>query len=651
MLQDNDMKNFLDALTASDDPSIAPAQPASVLASDDGLFSQEIWRLVCSLQIAAAAGDVPQLAPAAAQIILDDVKAVRCADFSQPSKWQKAIAWARAQPALANPAALTASLGREREVIVGNACRRLRARRYKVTIGAYGPHIDEQSRRLIVQSAESLVGVLGGLETANQVLRFLNDAKLYHDGMWLFGETVPGIHQSKHPMVPVGWLFSLGLRHFNRQGNARKPAVAWKSLVDLATDFAAVHDCQRYNQYAGINLHASQVHRALAESTLWREFFSLPQMPPQALRQVLDTLEGILTPEDEAKLGFSARPLFRELNQLINWSANDRLTLHPRAAIAEALPLVHRLTGGPQSVNVEYEDPFSASERTQDRTILFACGKDRVCTLPRALLAAAACELIFRQIWGKLRKRAEIVIKDTLENVIVGACLGKAPTVMGNQEYFVGKSRFEIDAATRDDDHLVLIETKGKSLTSQSRSGDMFAFFSDYSDSFLRMVSQLVRHEVHLRQGLTSLTSENEQVEGLRPVKVAVSPLSYGPVSDKMLSSGLLRSFFGAKLNPLTPDSNNQKILDKLNERIERIIKDILIVAPHRNGLTEITPYLIDVFWLDIGQLLYILNRAHTVWDAFSPLKNITFSSRDFWTELAYTDRVGLTNGKWTPVS
>jgi hypothetical protein len=61
MLQDRDLQNFLDALEASDDPSIAPAQPARILASDDGLFSQEIWRLVCSLQIAASAGDALKL--------------------------------------------------------------------------------------------------------------------------------------------------------------------------------------------------------------------------------------------------------------------------------------------------------------------------------------------------------------------------------------------------------------------------------------------------------------------------------------------------------------------------------------------------------------------------------------------------------------
>jgi hypothetical protein len=71
-------------------------------------------------------------------------------------------------------------------------------------------------------------------------------------------------------MIPVGWLFSLALRHLGRPGRARKPEVAWKSLVNLAIDFAAAHDCQRYNQFEDLDLHASQFERMLANSTLWR---------------------------------------------------------------------------------------------------------------------------------------------------------------------------------------------------------------------------------------------------------------------------------------------------------------------------------------------------------------------------------------------
>jgi hypothetical protein len=653
VLQDSDLGAFLNAFEESGVPATAAVAPRNVLPKDDGIFSTEVWRLVCSLQIAAVLGDAPQQAAVAAQVIMDDLRGVRCAPVSDQHAWAKAIAWALAQPALADPITLQVPLGREREKMVGEACLRLRKRGYKVEVGAYGPQINQGSRREIVHSVEALVGLLGGLETVSQVLRYLHDANFHHDGMWLFGEVGLGPHAPKRAMIPVGWLLSLGLRNLGRLGSARKPAVAWKSLVDLATDFAAAHDCQRYNQFDGFNLHPAQFHRTFLSSALWRELFTLPQMPPKALRQVLDALAEAITPDDQERLGFAVQALSREILLLVERSADDRLTMHPCAVVEKFLPLLHRLTGGAaEMVNAGYGDPLTATGRTQDHLLLFACGRDRAITLPRAFLAEAACEFVFEHIWLKLgRKRAAVVVGETLERAIAAACRGKAATVLARQEYQVGGNRYELDVATRDTDRIVLIETKGKMLTRQSRSGDMFAFFRDYSDSFLRMLSQLVRHEIHLRQGGTPLTIAGEATDDLRPVKVAISPLSYGQVSDKSLSSSLIRSLVGARFTLVSPDEANQRIIEAFNKSVEAAVSDMALVAPKRDGTADLIHYLMDVYWLDLGQLLYVLDRANTVWDAFTPMSRITFSSRDFWTELAHADRVGVTAGKWRLVA
>lgn len=652
MLQDSDLKSFISAFEASSAPGIGPAQPRSILSKDDGLFPSEIWRLVSSLQIAAVLGDSSQTATAAARVIFDDVRDLRCTPLSDQRAWAQAIAWALAQPAFSDPTALEVPLGRERDRVVGAACSRLRERGYTVEVGAYGPQISESSRRELVRSVEALVDTLGGLQTASQVLRYLRDVNFFHDGMWLFGEVGLNLYDDKRPMIPVGWLFSLALRKLGRPGGAHKPEVAWKSLVDLATDFAAAQDCQRYNQFEGVDLHASQLHRTLTTSILWRELFTLPQMPPKALEKVLDALVTKITPDDEEKLGFSTRALIKEILQLLEWSATDRMTIFPRTKVEESLPTLRRLSGGAaDTVNLDYGDPLAASGRTQDGIILFALGQDQAITLPCAFLATAACNFIFELIWSKLGKRAETVVGKTLEHAIEGACRSKASTVLASCEYTVGGDRFEFDVSVRDQDRIVLIETKGKMLTRQSRSGDMFKFFEDYSDSFLRMLSQLVRHEHHLRQGHTPLTIAYEATGDLRPIKVAVSPLSYGPVSDKMLSNNLIRSLINTRLMLVTPHKGNQRIIDEFNRRAESVIGDMVLLAPRRDGLAHLFPFLIDVFWLDLGQLLYILDRANTVWDAFTPLKHITFSSRDFWTELAHADRSGLTAGKWRQIT
>lgn len=652
MLEDDDLKAFLGAVERSHDPHVQPAPPREVLAKEDGLFPPEVWQLARSLQIAAVLGDAPAPAALTARLILDEVRDVRCAPLKDQEAWARAIAWIRVQPMSMEAASPEPSGGRERETIVGGACQRLRELGYKVNIGAYGARIAAASRRDIVRRAEALVSLLGGYETAAQVLRCLRDANLYHDGMWLFGEVGFNLYDTKRPMAPVGWLFSLALRQLGRPGRARKPEVAWKSLVSLATDFAAAHDCQRYSQFEDIDLHASQFHRVLASSILWREFFTLPQVPAKALLQILHALAAEITPNDEERLGFSIASLSKEIQQLVRWSSDDRMTIHPRANIEQALPLLKRLSGGAaESVNAGCNDPLIADQRKQDSTLLFACGADRAVTMPCALLAAAACVFVFSLIWSKLEgNRAAEIVGRTLERAIEEACEGKALTILTRQEYHVGGRRYELDVATRDVNDIVLIETKGKSLTKESRSGDMFAFFRDYSDSFLAMLAQLVRHEIHLRKGQTPLTSAGEAGPELRPVKVAVSPLSYGPVSDKLLSNSILRSLVRARLVLAAADPTKQKFVEAFNKRVQGLISDMARVAPKKDGVPKLFPYLTDIFWLDLGQLLYILDRANTVWDAFQPLRYITFSSRDFWTELAHAERSGLTRGKWRPV-
>jgi hypothetical protein len=391
----------------------------------------------------------------------------------------------------------------------------------------------------------------------------------------------------------------------------------------------------------------------LVNSTLWREFFTLPQVPAKALHQILDALATVLTDQDQDCLGFSFRVLVREVRQLMDWSADDRVTIHSRAQIEQALPLLKRLTGGAiKTVNKDYSAPLGVGERTQDRVLLFACGADQAASMPRSFIAAAACEHVFRLIWSELdSKRAAEIVGQALEGAIEKACRDKAPKVLSHHEYKVSGRPYELDIATRDEDRIVFIETKGKSLTQQSRSGDMFAFFRDYSGSFLAMLTQLVRHEIHLRQGNSPLTSTNEAVANLRPMKVAVSPLSYGPVSDKLFSSGILRSLVGTRLMLVEADPARQRMIDDFNKRLETVTNSMALVAPKKDGVAELSPYLIDVFWLDLGQLLYVLDRSNTVWDAFQPLKHITFSSRDFWTEIAQADRGGLTHATWRPVA
>ena len=74
----------------------------------------------------------------------------------------------------------------------------------------------------------------------------------------------------------------------------------------------------------------------------------------------------------------------------------------------------------------------------------------------------------------------------------------------------------------------------------------------------------------------------------------------------------------------VAPDPAKQRIIDAFNRRAVSVIADMAVMAPKNDGLAEPFPSLIDVCWLDLGQLLDIFDRTNAVWDAFRSLEHLT---------------------------
>jgi hypothetical protein len=172
MLRDYDLSRFRDYFHMASSAGQTPADPASVLESPGGLFSEELWRLAQSLQIAAVIGDADPLEAIAANLIARQVREIRCADFDHSIPWQQAIAWALAQlteVAQGNPRQGFADRSRQ----VGQACRRLRDKGYQISITAYGVSVSEQSQRDIIARTDGLIADFGGVEAAMRICRLM----------------------------------------------------------------------------------------------------------------------------------------------------------------------------------------------------------------------------------------------------------------------------------------------------------------------------------------------------------------------------------------------------------------------------------------------------------------------------------------------
>ena len=102
---------------------------------------------------------------------------------------------------------------------------------------------------------------------------------------------------------------------------------------------------------------------------------------------------------------------------------------------------------------------------------------------------------------------------------------------------------------------------------------------------------------------------------------------------------------------PVSGDAGAKRVTDKLNKAVREIYDVVPKLAPKKkDGTINLFAYFLDIFWLDLGQALYVLDRANTVVDAFTPLQFVTFTTRDFWTEVAFADARGLMNNRWRPL-
>jgi hypothetical protein len=650
MLSPSDLKHYLNIYKAALGSAVSgPCRAADVVLADPAstIDEREIWYLARAVRIAAHMGEAAFEAAAALGRIKSVLGDGRVAPLTSSAPWQEAVRWAlrdlKAVPDYGSSLA-------PREEAVANACLRLRKEGYEIKVDAGGPRINPRSRAEIARRIETLVAVVGGRNTLEQLFRILRETHRLHDGYWLFGNHVARVGQTKSPSLPFGWLIALALKHTRKSGRLANPAKAWANLTQLATDLAACFDVERYGQFEGIDLRPADLPYLFSESVGWSQLFTQPQSPTAIVPAMRQVLRDLLDQSDLRALGLDFWDLLAELETLLRSCNSDRLTILGRDQAAQHFPtLIGSIEGFSNQVNAGFADPFDAGALDHFQRVLFDGGADGFLVLPRALASAAAATLIVHRLWNRLDgDRASELTGKLFEAMIAQACRAKTGKVSADLHYhFKGKS-LQIDVAVIEPEALILFEVKSKSLTLRARSGELIKTLDDYGNSYLALVLQLARHENAIRSGSTELldaTGGND----VEFTNVAVSPLTLGPMTDRALARPLLSALAVARISPTNADPEASRIVAKLEKAISNLLEEVQPLALNAKGELDFHTFLMNFFWLDLGEILYMLSRSSDVASAFRPLRYLSFVSRDFWTEVAFADRSGLTSRYWRP--
>ncbi|WP_420419748.1 hypothetical protein [Pacificispira sp.] len=654
MLQDSDLETFLDLLEVaqSNKPANNPERAEPLSTVHDGLYQKEIHRLWRSSAIAYYLGDAPEQAPLVLERIYRNLKREkRYAPLGQSNEWISAIRWALEGSESGGKDFVRNTITREHHV--GYACRRLRSRGFKVSVSAYGPMVSLQSQKDIAAQINANVSLLGGSAVILRIFDHLRSSGRYHDGMWLFGDMVPNVYDAGEPSPPMAWLLHIAEQQVGRKQSAHNPELAWKEAILLATDFAATFDCQRYSQFEQIQMEPCEFYGALLQSLFWREIFTTPQVPELMVRILGKAFRAVNWPQGSSETEQTVLNILGELEKLSQHAYSDAPTVFSLEYARESFPTLFRLGLRTQSKRTTvYPSPISVDRASERRWVFGAAPGKRVLCLPRSLLVASACDLIFRHIWSNIHKdEASKLVGDVIEKSTFFSFYGKCSKIFENQRYHSEGKDLEIDLAANTKSETFLIECKSKTLNSESLGGDMSSFLRDYANSFLTLLYQLARNEHNVRLGRTGLGTEAEFSGNARITKVAVSPLSFGPSSDKAFANSIVLSLLSAKLYPAKKGDKFENAVKLMNQKISQIRSTLLQVSPNKDGEYDVFSYMLDVFWLDLGQIAYVLHRGKSADDAFKPLRYATFSSRDFWTEIAMLDRLGHTSGFWSKLT
>lgn len=614
--------------------------PDSILSATEGTWhSGDVRRLAKLARIAAATGDMADEVARATERLAMKARKGRFVDLEVADLWVAALRWAIDDLASNTWSGLApGSTTREHEV--GAAAIRLREAGYPVAVGADGCRIAERRRLELLRRIDSLVSYLGAVEVLQRLFRILNEQGRFEDGMWLLGDIVPPMGQRKDPTIPYGWLFTLALKHVKPVAKLRKPEVAWDNLVKLSRDYAALVDVERYDNLPRTDVDFTELIPTLVETLGWHQLFTFPRYRSTVVLQFVQAMREELDAAQWRAFGVQPTTLASELRALFEMaSAKAPMTMH-RAEAERRLPNLLRLASARQGdVNKKFVDPFHAEARTSDGVILFEMG-DKYLILPDTVVAAQAVTMLVTRIWRCLENEAaKKAVGAICERVVTSICaMFPSVSVATDLVYHVGKQRFQIDVMATEDDEITLLEVKSKSLTKMALSGDMAQYLLDYDTSYLAMLKQLVRHETYLRGGNAELPSI---AAGSRITKVAVSPLTYGPLSDVHLSQSILLALFRVTLSISVPNDRDAKILANLAKDVNSIGRSLESFVGHGSGqYRDVRVALMDYQWLDMAQLDAVVRLKAGVSAAFKILRQVSFASHDFWHEVAFRRRL-----------
>lgn len=385
---------------------------------------------------------------------------------------------------------------------------------------------------------------------------------------------------------PLGYLYQLSLTHLEKRAKTRVAHQQIIEIFELSEDMVTLLDFQRVDYMEGLMNKPSDLLPYLRKSILHDQLFTIDQMSKQ---DALALIEGLFNDEPELLVyidifrSLSKHPGRVSLSFQKDSLLNELCLLHSQEDIYKA---IDELSFSSKEINNNYLHPLEIEKLNYFQKPFIKRRNDYLYPHPHFGHLGFIFTLFRKtkekyekkysngkQLTSKLGKKSELLIERLFTQHKVRFFSGK--------EYKVPKGFFseisssalsgECDYIIEDENHILFIELKSKTLTANSRKGNITSALLDLTHSLLASLEQSGRHEYAIRKlgslkftDGTHIDLKNRKIE-----KISLTVFDFNSLSDASLIQDILG--FLPSFTFKSDDPDEAQIEHKINEVLQKL--------------------------------------------------------------------------------
>ena len=529
---------------------------------------------------------------------------------------------------------------------ISESIRQLRTHGYQIPIFRGHPYPAKHDTEKFMREMKLLFASMG----RNAVVFALSEIKntLNRDtGLYEMNHPMP-VHGPAPIQLPYGYLLNMSLAYLNANPiiDARASRQTWEEAKLLAAHFISTFELQIPDQIEQLNMHPFYFLRELVEIAQSITLIAPEQMKAREVLSLLRLIDDRLSVDDRSEAPKSLGKGYIGILDFIVNKTNEfpgcKFTTEEICAAlckqvnnSVLIDCLNNLSLDIDKINVDYpvSIPTDANSINAYQRPLVRSGNTYF------FLDANLFSVGFYAVWLRTCLKNKRVIGKLYERHLAGIFENHHVRVLSNFVYTIPESasisnadKGECDFIIDTPSEIYFIEAKAKALSARCLSGDEAELLEDVKASLLKSSTQLLKHEVYLRQ-LKELRSTDGKVSvsltpGKRVVKVCLSLFNRGRMHDSLVVSRILRAVQCLCLSPVSP-----KFRKAQSEFIDLCKHNIIKAAYHSQD-----EFLRSFLSTSLPQLLFLLDgtkKHEELVEELKTLLHLSSGTQNHFTDIA----------------